>query len=555
MSTNQPLLNKKIAVLLENEFIPEEIETYKTRFAQYGAEVHLMSRLWGNASLTFYSDPDGKPELPQAETVSIDFQNVRLDDYAAVIMAANYTSCRLRYFEPPKDAQGKSLPVNPTQTRTSPAVQFFAHAMQKPNIVKGALCHGLWILTPVPELLANRRVICHEVVLADIYNAGAIYTPSDSGIVIDRDLVTGYSKAEAAKLVDAIRDQIMLLEREALTAPNRASSPSTSSSLVLPLPEHIERQRRILVLLSEKGYWGEELVGPLETFDAAGYEVEFATPTGKRPIAITVSMQADFIDPPLARAVTTEQMAEKVAILDDPTTEQGQRLNHPRDLSQWLPERPYWSAPQFVRRLEAYYQQLEDFYSRELSRYDALLIVGGSGPIVDLANNQRAHDLLLGFYKAGKPIAAECNGIACLAFARDIADRKSILWGKRVTGHCLEFDYHDGIGFMKARGEFDDFNMGAIPYPIEYILRDATGPEGAFIGNFGKHTSVVVDYPFITGRSTSDGYLTGQKLVEVLETSLRRWGWEDNRPESDWTQANQTALPHAAGTLLAGKSR
>jgi hypothetical protein len=29
----------------------------------------------------------------------------------------------------------------------------------------------------------------------------------------------------------------------------------------------------------------------------------------------------------------------------------------------------------------------------------------------------------------------------------------------------------------------------------------------------------------VTGRSTHDSYLTGQKIVEVLETGLRRWGW------------------------------
>ena len=70
-----------------------------------------------------------------------------------------------------------------------------------------------------------------------------------------------------------------------------------------------------------------------------------------------------------------------------------------------------------------------------------------------------------------------------------------------------------------------DFNMGPPPYPLEYILRDATGPEGRYIGNFGKETSVIVDYPFITGRSTPDSYLTGHKLVEVLESGLKRFGW------------------------------
>ena len=53
-------------------------------------------------------------------------------------------------------------------------------------------------------------------------------------------------------------------------------------------------------MLSEWGYWGEELIGPLETFDEAGYEVDFMTPTGKRPVAITVSMDPVYVDPPSA---------------------------------------------------------------------------------------------------------------------------------------------------------------------------------------------------------------------------------------------------------------
>jgi putative intracellular protease/amidase len=151
--------------------------------------------------------------------------------------------------------------------------------------------------------------------------------------------------------------------------------------------------------------------------------------------------------------------------------------------------------------------------------------VGGSGPIVDLANNDRVHDLILSFFRAGKPIAAECYGVACLAFARDLNDRKSLLWGKRVTGRCKEYDLKDGMDYMRSRGECHPINFGPPPYPLEYILRDATGPDGAFIGNVGHPTSVIVDFPFITGRSIPDSYLTGQKLVEVLETGLRKFGW------------------------------
>jgi putative intracellular protease/amidase len=275
--------------------------------------------------------------------------------------------------------------------------------------------------------------------------------------------------------------------------------------------------KKILIVLSEWGYWGEELVGPLETFDAAGYQSVFATPTGKRPVALTGSMDPTYVDPPLGRPVVSDIMAEKVKALDDPDNS---RLNNPKNLKSWLPERPYWSSPKFIREMENYYRNLDQVREQELQHYEALLIVGGSGPIVDLVNNQRVHDLILSFRQLGKPIAAECYGVACLAFARDLGDRKSILWGKHVTGHCLEYDYKDGTGFMGVT-----FNMGPPPYPLEYILRDATGPEGQFHGNVGKETSVIVDYPFITGRSTPDSYLTGRKVVEVLEQGLKRYGW------------------------------
>lgn len=274
--------------------------------------------------------------------------------------------------------------------------------------------------------------------------------------------------------------------------------------------------KRILIILSEWGYWGEELIGPLETFDAAGYEVDFATPTGKRPVALTPSMDPNFVDPPLGRSVVSVEMAEKVRKIDDPSNP---RLDNPKSLSDWLPNRPYWSSPTFLREMEEYYRKLADL-DEQLQHYDAVLIVGGSGPLIDLANNHRVHDLILSFQRMEKPIAAECYGVACLAFARDLGDRKSIIEGKHVTGHCKEYDYLDGTGFMGT-----DLNMGPPPYPLEYILRDATGSEGQYHGNVGHEISVIVDYPFITGRSTPDSYATGEKVVEVLEKGLKRYGW------------------------------
>jgi protease I len=203
------LEGKKIAVLVESQYIPGEIEAYRYGFGVLGAQVDFMSRLWGNKSITFVSEVEQAGYTPQTLEVEIDFQSVKLEDYAAVIMAANYTSVRLRHFVPPS-----GQPVSPELVRSAPAVQFFARAMQNPRIVKGPLCHGLWILTPNPELLRGRRMICHEVVLADVLNCGATYVPRDAqngGVVVDGDLVTGHDWHVVQPFIQAIAQQILAL--------------------------------------------------------------------------------------------------------------------------------------------------------------------------------------------------------------------------------------------------------------------------------------------------------------------------------------------------------
>ena len=202
MTASRPLSGATIGVLVESEFIPDEIETYRSRFADLGARVEFISRLWGEPAQRFLSDVDQEGAEPTVLVVNIDLADRVPSDYDAVIMAANYTSVRLRHFVAEDGA-----PLSPEGTRTAPAVRFFAEAMKNPRVVKAALCHGLWILTPVPELLRGRRVTCHEVVLADVLNAGAVYVPPDEknhGVVTDRDLVTGHTRHEASLLVDTV---------------------------------------------------------------------------------------------------------------------------------------------------------------------------------------------------------------------------------------------------------------------------------------------------------------------------------------------------------------
>lgn len=273
--------------------------------------------------------------------------------------------------------------------------------------------------------------------------------------------------------------------------------------------------KKILAILSEYGYWGIELVAPLRKLEEAGYVVEFMTPTGKRAEALPPSYDTTYVDPPLGVCVTTPLAAELVK-----TFEATDRLEKRRNLSEVIPERPYFSADNFLRKFEKYFSDVKTAQEELTNEYAALFLVGGSGALIDMVNNQRVHDIILGFHKKNMPIGAICYGVAPLVFARDFNERISIIRGKHVTGHCIEYDYHDHTGFLHT-----SLNMGPPPYCLEYVLADAVGPEGQFHGNFGKETSVVLDYPFLTARSLQCAFEFGDQFVAMLDQGAKRYGW------------------------------
>lgn len=210
-----PAGGAKIGVLVESKFIPEEISAYQSGFAMLGYEVELISRIWYGdyrpAEATFYGDVDpldSQPwESPSMIKVRRDLSTVTPDNYAAVIMSANFTSVRLRY---PGEWQPGTDPRKFVQS--APAVVWFAEAMRNPTVIKGALCHGLWILTPNPDLLRGRKVVCNAVVLADILNCEALPV-MDAKVHTDSDLVTALSKHEVLPFIRAIADQIAAVSR------------------------------------------------------------------------------------------------------------------------------------------------------------------------------------------------------------------------------------------------------------------------------------------------------------------------------------------------------
>jgi protease I len=184
------LQGKKIAVLIEGDYYEKEIFYYEHRFPEEGAELHFLSRLWGQPSLTFLGHEYRAPLY-----CDMSFENMsdeQLRSYSAIIVPSGMVSDRLRYTE-----DVNQLP---------PATQFLKRAFAEPTILKGIICHGMWLVAPVPELVRGRRVVAHNNLHGDVINMGAIYTDED--VVVDGDLVTGRTGGHchlfARKIIDLL---------------------------------------------------------------------------------------------------------------------------------------------------------------------------------------------------------------------------------------------------------------------------------------------------------------------------------------------------------------
>jgi len=173
------LAGKKIGILFEGDFYENEIFYYKYRFPEEGAEIHFLSRMWNQDKLTFYGH-EYKVPMECYES----FENMsdeELRTYDAIIVPSGMVSDRLRYTE--------------DVTKTPPAATFLQRAFAEPGILKGIICHGLWLTAPVDGLVKGKRLVCHNNLIGDARAYGAIYVNED--VVVDGDLVTGRSGGHA----------------------------------------------------------------------------------------------------------------------------------------------------------------------------------------------------------------------------------------------------------------------------------------------------------------------------------------------------------------------
>jgi len=167
------LAGRTVAILVESDYVEYELHYYRRRFAEEGARVELLTRLWGQPSITFTGHEMREPLTVDGDLETVDDE--RLAGWAALIVPAGMVSDRLRYSE--------------DVDRLAPAVELLRRAFRQPAVLKGIICHGLWLASPIAEQVRGRRVTAHNNLIGDVHNMGAKYTDQD--VVVDGDLVTG----------------------------------------------------------------------------------------------------------------------------------------------------------------------------------------------------------------------------------------------------------------------------------------------------------------------------------------------------------------------------
>jgi protease I len=184
------LAGKKIGILIENKFETPEIQHYEKCFREEGAEIDFLSRLWGYKSLGF--DALTLDYKISCHNSFEDISDEGIKQYSAIIVPGGFVSDNLRYSEK----------INQDAQALPPVTYFLKKIFANTKIIKGIICHGMWIMAFSPELVKNRRVTVSNNLIADVKALEAQYVNED--VVVDKDLITGRTSGHRALFTSEI---------------------------------------------------------------------------------------------------------------------------------------------------------------------------------------------------------------------------------------------------------------------------------------------------------------------------------------------------------------
>jgi putative intracellular protease/amidase len=236
-----------------------------------------------------------------------------------------------------------------------------------------------------------------------------------------------------------------------------------------------EKPKQVLVLASNPavseqtgwpiGFWWAELTHPYWEFVERGYQVDVASPRGGR-------LEGDS--------------------WSDPRDESGYSAGDLISLG-------FISSPEHAK-LVAESKPLAEV---RVDDYDALMVIGGQGPMYTFSGNEAVQTLLSDFYEAGKPLAVICHATCALLETR-LSDGSLLVEGKTWTG------------FANSEEDFADEFVGQRiqPFRIEDEARKLEGTNFIVSSRFKSHA--VRDGILITGQQQYSGAAAARLMIEAL---------------------------------------
>lgn len=209
------------------------------------------------------------------------------------------------------------------------------------------------------------------------------------------------------------------------------------------------------------GFWPEEFAVPHRMMTEAGFDVDVASTAGGKPTPDQDGLSTEAVGP---------RAAEFAEYLDEHSAE----LADPTPLSQ----------------------------VRTADDYDAVMIVGGHGPMEDLAHDPDVGRVLIEFDTAGKIIAPLCHGPGSLLSA-NLPGGGWLFEGRTLTGFTNEEEREHG-------------SADRAPWLLEDVLRS----RGAVIQSIEAWgVNVVVDGNLISGQNPNSSHALAETLIDTLKAA------------------------------------
>lgn len=236
-----------------------------------------------------------------------------------------------------------------------------------------------------------------------------------------------------------------------------------------------DQPKRVLIVASNPavstvtgwpvGFWWSELTHPWWEFTEHGYQVAIASPDGG-------ALRGDS--------------------WSDPRDESGYSADD-------LISRGFIESPRHAALVET----TTPLGEVAIDDFDAVLFVGGQGPMFTFADNDLVHRVLTGFHEAGKLTGAICHATSVLLTARR-SDGSLLVEGKTWTG------------FADSEEQFaDDFVGRRIqPFWIEDEARKLDNTNFIVDGRFKAHA--VRDGNLVTGQQQHSGVAAARLMMTAL---------------------------------------